>query len=279
MEWGSADWKAVSYTHLDVYKRQAPYLYGFCSETCTKISDAVDECYARETWEPMNPNEGKLYSISVYDISKLITESMKLFFSLNWSNKPEICHVYTIILKSFSDSLIRYTSRMEELVMEDLEDTSSGKDKGSSQLDKKDGWLFTEMKNALNSPNLWNKTSKTLQTLQRVRRDLREKNRPGSVSYTHLDVYKRQHQANVNSAIISTSYSYFAHPDTTPDRRYEKTGLCKVTPAQVKQCANFLSFRYTSILPTYFSTSTSTSTSTTITSTRTSIASQNVINE
>lgn len=143
------------------------YLEEFCDETGLRITEGIQNAFLKESWEPVDLTKTKLYSISVVDIFKMINESLKMFESLSWANKIQICEINTRIFKSFSDGILIYVDKLMLTIEKDLaalqeewndvqeENTEERQDLGKIHSQEQEkmtkAWFFVEMKNVLKS--------------------------------------------------------------------------------------------------------------------------------
>ncbi|AMD18887.1 HBL015Cp [Eremothecium sinecaudum] len=134
-----------------------------CDETRVKLEEVIQNSLKAETWEPVS-NEVH-YSSSVLDIIRMINESIQLFQKLNWGNEYQVAKIKTFLLKTFSDGICYYASKIVSVIEEDLThveavvpaDDTTYEYTGSFQSTAekmKNTWLFDEIKNALTSAPL-----------------------------------------------------------------------------------------------------------------------------
>ncbi|WEJ97757.1 hypothetical protein PSN45_005316 [Yamadazyma tenuis] len=125
------------------------------NESGEKIQSIVDQAIKNDNFKPVNiENDEKKFSTSVLDIFSLIREFLKILESLGWSNEYQLAKVYTILLKSISDGVLKYTSAMSDKIMFELNEDKQKKllETTQSKADKRKsaGW-FDEMKNVVNN--------------------------------------------------------------------------------------------------------------------------------
>lgn len=139
------------------------YLTLLCDEVSAKILEVIDSSIKNETWEVLN--EEANFSNSVFDIFKMVNESVGLFKKLEWENEYQIAKVITFLLKSFSDGLTFYSNTLLHLIEDDLirddadllpqEDENREPSDFRQSIDKatktQHTWSFHGMKNALKS--------------------------------------------------------------------------------------------------------------------------------
>lgn len=134
------------------------YVTILCDEVSGKILKVIDSSIKNETWEVVN--EEANFSSSVFDIFKMINESIGLFKRLEWENDYQIAKVITFLLKSFSDGLHFYSNTLIRMVEDDLiqddfdiqeDENKDPHEPRSSLIKSQHTWSFHGMKNALSS--------------------------------------------------------------------------------------------------------------------------------
>lgn len=144
----------------DLERLFVTYVSQLADEVSRKILKVIESSIQKETWEFVNPEVP--FSNSVLDIFKMINESINLFKKLEWQDDYQIAKIITFLLKSFSDGLLFYTSRLLRIIEDDLiQDTDHlrSDDEGRKRVSRikpymdkaHHSWSFHDMKNALRS--------------------------------------------------------------------------------------------------------------------------------
>ncbi|CDO95944.1 unnamed protein product [Kluyveromyces dobzhanskii CBS 2104] len=129
-------------------------LLDFCEKTGDVMKRGCERIVAHETWEPMDKEAEQWYSRSAYDISRLISDTLRLVDQLQWNDLPQLATAYSIILGKASECIVHYARSMEDLIIEDLsiqEDDEQSANRSAADLS-----LLKEMKSAIQSSKLWN---------------------------------------------------------------------------------------------------------------------------
>lgn len=136
------------------------YLTTLCDEVSERILKVIDSSIKNETWEIVNREAN--FSSSVFDIFKMINESIGLFKKLEWGSDYQIAKVITFLLKSFSDGLHFYSNTILRMIEDDLiqddADTLPQEEENRSSFESRHSvtksqhtWSLHGMKNALRS--------------------------------------------------------------------------------------------------------------------------------
>ncbi|KAF3991622.1 hypothetical protein FT662_01620 [Candidozyma haemuli var. vulneris] len=130
-----------------------PHLEAWVAESSNKIRDFVLKAIEEDSFEPIDiENDQKKYSTSVHDIFTLIKYYLSILKSLEWQNRFQVAKVYTLLMKSISNCALLYSSRMSEMIMEDLNEEVLEK---TPDVPETNGW-FAEVKSKVASYNLNN---------------------------------------------------------------------------------------------------------------------------
>lgn len=140
-----------------------PFLEEWVSESGEKIRSIITEAISRDDFKPIDiENDSKKYSSSVLDIFVLVREYLKILKNLNWSNEFQAAKIYTNLLKSISEGVLAYASKITDKIIKELDEEESRREKngaGSNTLDvpqvdiekRKSGGWFDEVKNVVSN--------------------------------------------------------------------------------------------------------------------------------
>lgn len=129
------------------------HLEAWVAESSNKIRDYVLKAIQEDLFEPIDiENDQKKYSTSVHDIFTVIKHYLLVLKGLGWQNKYQIAKVYTILMKSISNCALLYSSRMSDMILEDLNEEVLDQ---TPQVPSMNGW-FAEVKSKVASYNLNN---------------------------------------------------------------------------------------------------------------------------
>ena len=135
------------------------YLIELCDSVSETIVHVICESLENEQWKRINDYTS--YSSSVFDIFKMINESINIFDNIEWEDDYQIAKIKTFLLKSFADGLHIYSISLLQLVEDDLlketeeyqfhvEGVKEANTLSKTALEKKSStWLFDGMKNVL----------------------------------------------------------------------------------------------------------------------------------
>lgn len=123
------------------------YINSLCDESIRKIFPVVKKSFEQDDFKPIDLENKINYSNSVLDIFKMINEIFNLFKNLNWENEFQLSFIYTKLMKSVSNSIIYYCSKINLKIIKDL------KDPDNLSIEKKSLWSFNEMKDSLMNGN------------------------------------------------------------------------------------------------------------------------------
>lgn len=108
---------------FDLEKFFFPFLNAWVAESGEKIQGIINQAIEQDTFEPIDiEDDTKKFSSSVLDIFTLIKEYLKILGNLNWENEFQVAKIYTSILKSISDGVLTYSSRISERILKDLDE-------------------------------------------------------------------------------------------------------------------------------------------------------------
>lgn len=145
---------------FDLEKFFFPYLHEWAIESGEKINDIINGAIKNDSFEPIDlSSDDKKFSTSVLDIFKMIKEFLKILELLKWSNEYQLAKVYTILLKSISDGVLSYTSKITDKIMFELNEEEQKKllQQSQEQITKrKSGW-FDEVKKVVNDIQIGSK--------------------------------------------------------------------------------------------------------------------------
>lgn len=148
------------------------YLLSFCENTGDVVKQGCERIIIHETWEPMDKEADQWYSRSAYDISRLISDTLRLVEQLQWNDLAQLGTAYSVVLGKISECVLHYARCMEDIVREDLciseNDEQNGQGQGMGHRLGNDVSIFKDMKSAIQSSKLWNNQWK--QQLQGKRR-------------------------------------------------------------------------------------------------------------
>lgn len=98
-----------------------PLLESWVAESGTKIREFVVKAVEEDTFEPIDiDDDNKKYSTSIHDIFTMIKNYLHIINSLNWQDRFQRAKVYTLLIKSISDSAILYATQMADMINKDL---------------------------------------------------------------------------------------------------------------------------------------------------------------
>lgn len=131
-----------------------PYLKEWIAETGLKISGIVEEAIAKDSFEPIDiERDDKKHSSSVFDIFTVVKEYLRILNNLGWQNEFQLATTYTKLLKSISEGVLCYATRMSDIIVEDLDEEEERKRESASRTEKlerrKSGNWFDEVKNVV----------------------------------------------------------------------------------------------------------------------------------
>lgn len=130
-----------------------PHLEAWVAESGNKIRDFVIKAIEEDSFEPIDiENDQKKYSTSVHDIFTFIKHYLLILKGLDWQDRFQVAKVYTMLMKSISNCALLYSSRMSEMIMEDLNEEVLEK---TPDVPETNGW-FAEVKSKVASYNLNN---------------------------------------------------------------------------------------------------------------------------
>lgn len=146
----------VTTSHVFKFDLEAffyPYLEAWVAESAEKVQAIINEAILRDNFEPVDvEDDNKKYSLSVLDIFTLVREYLKIIKSLNWSNDYQCAKVYTVLLQSISEGMLTYSSKISELVINDLNEDDSTEEISLAETEKrKSGSWFDEVKNVVSN--------------------------------------------------------------------------------------------------------------------------------
>ncbi|CAH6718934.1 uncharacterized protein CLIB1444_01S17766 [[Candida] jaroonii] len=130
-----------------------PSLNDWVTESSTKILNIVNEAIKSDKFEPIDlENDDKKFSTSVLDIFSLIKQFLSILDKLNWENHYQLSKVYTLLLKSISDGVLKYTNSITEKIIHELNEEEQKKlTEMNNDKRKSGGGWFDEMKNVVNN--------------------------------------------------------------------------------------------------------------------------------
>lgn len=133
-----------------------PSLNEWVNESGEKVISIVDQAIKNDSFEPIDiENDDKKFSTSVLDIFRMVREFLKILEGLNWTNEYQLAKIYTVLLKSISEGVMKYTSSVAEKVIFELNEEEQRKLLELSQdkavKHKSGGGWFDEMKNVVNN--------------------------------------------------------------------------------------------------------------------------------
>lgn len=100
-----------------------PYIKSWVIESSEKIQNIVNEAINKDKYEPIdNEIDEKKYSSSVFDIFAIVKQYLKILKDLQWENSFQLAQVYTILLKSISDSSIHYCNIVTDKIIKELDE-------------------------------------------------------------------------------------------------------------------------------------------------------------
>lgn len=98
-----------------------PLLELWVGESGQKIRQFVVKAVEEDTFEPIDiEDDNKKYSTSIHDIFTMIKNYLQIISSLNWQDRYQKAKIYTMLIKSISDSAILYASEMAAMINKDL---------------------------------------------------------------------------------------------------------------------------------------------------------------
>lgn len=139
---------------FDLEKFFYPFLEAWVSESGQKIQNIINQAIEKDNFQPIDlEDDTKKFSSSVLDIFTLIKEFLKILSNLNWENEFQVAKIYTSILKSISDGILTYSSRISERILKDLDEEeqkllAQGTNTNAAG---KGAYWFNEMKNAVSN--------------------------------------------------------------------------------------------------------------------------------
>ncbi|KAL7666887.1 C2 domain-containing protein [[Candida] zeylanoides] len=130
-----------------------PFLEAWVAESAEKVQAIINEAILRDNFEPIDvEDDNKKYSLSVLDIFTLVREYLKIIKGLNWSNEYQCAKVYTVLLQSISEGMLTYSSKISELIINDLNEEDSTEEVFLAEPEKrKSGSWFDEVKNVVSN--------------------------------------------------------------------------------------------------------------------------------
>lgn len=134
-----------------------PSLNEWVNESGGKLMTIVDQAIKNDNFEPINvEDDNKKFSTSVLDIFTLVKEFLKILEGLNWGNEYQLAKIYTILLKSISEGVLKYCSSITDKIIFELNEEEQRKlleisqNKAERHNKTRGGW-FDEMKNVVNN--------------------------------------------------------------------------------------------------------------------------------
>lgn len=98
-----------------------PYLESWVKESTEKIKSYVIKAVEEDKFEPVDPEaDDKKYSSSVHDIFTLIKHYLNILKDLGSDDTYELARIYTLLIKSISESCLFYANEICEIVAVDL---------------------------------------------------------------------------------------------------------------------------------------------------------------
>lgn len=130
-----------------------PSLNEWVTESGEKVMSIVDQALKNDDFKPIDlDNDHKKFSTSVLDIFAVVKQFLNILDSLHWSNEYQLAKIYTILLKSISGGVLKYTSVLSDKIAEELNEDKQKKLEAQPKLEKRKsaGW-FDEMRSVVNN--------------------------------------------------------------------------------------------------------------------------------
>lgn len=134
-------------------------LNDWVTESSTKILNIVNEAIKNDKFDPIDiDDDTKKFSTSVLDIFSLIKQFLSILDKLHWENHYQLSKVYTLLLKSISDGVLKYTHSITEKIIHELNEEEQKKlNEITNDKRKSGGRWFDEMKNVVNNIQITSK--------------------------------------------------------------------------------------------------------------------------
>lgn len=195
---------------FDLEKFFYPYLEAWVGESTEKIKSYVIKAVEEDNFEPMDiDDDAKKYSSSVHDIFSLIRHYLAILQDLGPQDSFELAKIYTMLIKSISESSLFYASEMCNIVADDLNESDQ---KPGVKVPAQSGWL-AEVKSMVS--NIHTTDKQPAEAFNFTRRTCIGLNNLNAVS-THLSsMENRLNPERVSSTVArydpASLHSYTSH--------------------------------------------------------------------
>lgn len=115
-----------------------PYLEAWVKESTEKIKSYVIKAVEEDKFKPVDPEDDtKKYSSSVHDIFTLIKHYLSILKDLGSDDTYELARIYTLLIRSISESCLFYANEICEIVAVDL----TKENENALPVPAQSGWL------------------------------------------------------------------------------------------------------------------------------------------
>lgn len=120
-----------------------PFILDWAKSSSELVGTYVDRALELDTFEPLNREQGVMYSSSVQDVFKSFSASLQVFESTSWNNQYHAAKILTLLVQGFGKALDAWIHKLRLWFIQDVtvERPTHNNSFSSSMSSKQSKWL------------------------------------------------------------------------------------------------------------------------------------------